>query len=279
MSVFFLLKLVTVLLWAVLAFLIWNILTRPLLMEKVFSLILAFLALSFWLFLNGFEFLPLVILLLYIGAISVLFLFVVMIINPDYVDLLNQKQHLIFKLQQRQLFLSQFMKNEKNLNLVEQTELSSSLKKDIVNSLNNVHIDKNYYSFFFFGLFTGSVLGGVFSWYQQISYKFILLSTPVKKLLTCYSFDDLEKLFFVSNNSFNTLKGFKFQFYYEPTLTQINEMIQIGLLLYTKYGIALIIIGLMLLVAMIGAIVLTLRQTTFVKRQNISSQLTRYSLS
>jgi len=34
--------------------------------------------------LNGLEFLPLVILLLYVGAISILFLFMVMILNPDY---------------------------------------------------------------------------------------------------------------------------------------------------------------------------------------------------
>jgi len=56
-----------------------------------------------------------------------------------------------------------------------------------------------------------------------------------------------------------------------------NEMINIGLLLYTKYGVALLIIGVMLLVAMMGAIILTLRQTTLLKKQSISLQSVRYT--
>jgi len=56
-----------------------------------------------------------------------------------------------------------------------------------------------------------------------------------------------------------------------------NEMINIGLLLYTKYGVALVIIGVMLLVAMMGAIILTLRQTTLLKKQSISLQSVRYT--
>jgi len=155
LSSLWLLKLVSVFLWAAVAFLIWNILIRPLLMEKVFSLILAFLALSFWLFLNGLEFLPLVILLLYIGAISVLFLFVVMIINPDFTDLLQQKQQLVAQLQYRQAVLAVLMNhrysNNALLSFEEQKKLMTALTSEInVNNNSNVIKSPFYFSFFFF---------------------------------------------------------------------------------------------------------------------------------
>lgn len=63
---------------------VYGVFTCRLLMEKIFNLIAVFVSVAFWLILYGFEFLPLVILLLYVGAISVLFLFVVIIINPDF---------------------------------------------------------------------------------------------------------------------------------------------------------------------------------------------------
>ena len=92
----FFLKILSLGLYSLMAIIIWDVVTRRFLMEKVFSLILVFFLLSFVLLLNGLEFLPLVILLLYIGAIAVLFLFVVMILNPDFLDLLNQKQQLCY---------------------------------------------------------------------------------------------------------------------------------------------------------------------------------------
>jgi NADH-quinone oxidoreductase subunit J len=49
----------------------------------------------------------------------------------------------------------------------------------------------------------------------------------------------------------------------------------IGAVLYTKYLIAFELSGVILLVAMIGAIVLTLRHRLGVKRQNITKQLSR----
>lgn len=49
----------------------------------------------------------------------------------------------------------------------------------------------------------------------------------------------------------------------------------IGLVLYTKYAVLFQLAGLILLVAMIGAIVLTLRHRPGVKRQRVSKQLSR----
>jgi len=50
---------------------------------------------------------------------------------------------------------------------------------------------------------------------------------------------------------------------------------QIGILLYTDYIFAFQLSGLILLVAMVGAIVLTLRERTGVKKQNIIDQNNR----
>ena len=57
-----------------------------------------------------------------------------------------------------------------------------------------------------------------------------------------------------------------------PTPTDVSNTEAIGLVLYTKYIYYFQASGLVLLVAMIGAIVLTLRHKDGVKRQNISDQ-------
>jgi NADH-quinone oxidoreductase subunit J len=60
-----------------------------------------------------------------------------------------------------------------------------------------------------------------------------------------------------------------------PTPTDVSNTEAIGLVLYTKYVYYFQASGLVLLVAMIGAIVLTLRHKEGVKRQNISEQVAR----
>ncbi len=60
-----------------------------------------------------------------------------------------------------------------------------------------------------------------------------------------------------------------------PIDAATSNVAAIGLVLYTKYIFFFQAAGLILLVAMIGAIVLTLRHKAFVKRQNISEQVAR----
>lgn len=61
----------------------------------------------------------------------------------------------------------------------------------------------------------------------------------------------------------------------EDGVSQLTNVQAIGSVLYTQYVYAFQIAGLILLVAMIGAIVLTLRHRPGVRRQNISKQLAR----
>ena len=60
-----------------------------------------------------------------------------------------------------------------------------------------------------------------------------------------------------------------------PSLAQVTNTAALGALLYTHYIYAFQAAGLILLVAMIGAIVLTLRAREGVKRQRIGQQVTR----
>ncbi len=60
-----------------------------------------------------------------------------------------------------------------------------------------------------------------------------------------------------------------------PISTTVTNTEALGLLLYTRYVYFFQISGLILLVAMIGAIVLTLRHKTRVRRQDIGAQVAR----
>lgn len=55
-------------------------------------------------------------------------------------------------------------------------------------------------------------------------------------------------------------------------LTNIEVL---GTYLYTKFSLLFLLCGLILLVAMVGAIVLTMHQRTTVKKQSITVQLSR----
>ncbi|TPE53880.1 NADH-quinone oxidoreductase subunit J [Amaricoccus solimangrovi] len=60
-----------------------------------------------------------------------------------------------------------------------------------------------------------------------------------------------------------------------PPPDQIHNTAALGDLLYTRYVLLFQLAGLVLLVAMIGAIVLTLRKRAYVKRQNVLDQMYR----
>ncbi len=60
-----------------------------------------------------------------------------------------------------------------------------------------------------------------------------------------------------------------------PPLTQVTNTEALGQVLYTKYVYFFEAAGIILLIAMIGAIVLTLRHKEGVRRQSIAEQVAR----
>jgi NADH-quinone oxidoreductase subunit J len=158
--------------------------------HSVLFLILAFVSASGLFILLGAEFLAMILIVVYVGAVAVLFLFVIMMLDVDFAEL-------------RQGFLQ--------------------------------YLPLGALLFFIFVL---ELSGVVFSWAfaPDISQSF---ASPT------------------------------------PPLASVTNTAALGQVLYTRYIYFFQASGLILLVAMVGAIVLTLRHKPNVKRQNIAEQVAR----
>ena len=82
----------------------------------------------------------------------------------------------------------------------------------------------------------------------------------------------------VSNNTFSKIKtDYLIYTSWLQENTSLTNVEVIGNVLYTKYSLLFILCGFILLVAMIGAIVLTMHQRPTIKKQEINEQLLRDS--
>jgi len=156
--------------------------------HSVLYLILAFVNASGLFVLMGAEFLAMILIVVYVGAVAVLFLFVIMMLDVDFI-------------QMREGFTKY--------------------------------------------LPVGAVIGGIFLVELLLTVGFWAINPDVAKTITAAIPPD------VSNTE------------------------ALGLVLYTKYVHYFQLAGMVLLVAMIGAIVLTLRHKANVKRQDINVQNAR----
>lgn len=159
--------------------------------HAVLFLILAFVNSAGLFMLNGAEFLALLLIVVYVGAVAVLFLFVVMMLDVDFVEL-------------REGFL-QYLPIGGLIGLIVLVELLMVLGSWV---------------------FAPGVIGG-----EAVQ--------PI------------------------------------PDMTVTSNIEALGNILYTKYIFFFQVSGLILLVAMIGAIVLTLSHRPDVRRQNIGEQIAR----
>jgi NADH-quinone oxidoreductase subunit J len=156
--------------------------------HSVLFLILAFVNAAGLFVLMGAEFLAMVLIFVYVGAVAVLFVFVIMMLDVDFAEL-------------REGFIEY--------------------------------------------LPIGIVIGGIFLFELLLTVGFWVIDPGVAKSITAA----------IPGNVSNTEA--------------------LGLVIYTRYIHYFQIAGMVLLVAMIGAIVLTLRHKASVKRQNISVQNAR----
>ena len=152
--------------------------------HSVFFLILAFVNSAGIFVLAGAEFLAMILLIVYVGAVAVLFLFVVMMLNIGVEEIKTQA--------------------------------------------------KKY-------MFSG------------------ILVALILLLELVFSFSNLDVIYQKSNSAVN----------------QLSNTHEIGNILYTDYFLPFQIAGCILLVAMLGAIILTLRKREGVLRQDISEQVNR----
>jgi NADH-quinone oxidoreductase subunit J len=156
--------------------------------HSVLYLILAFVNASGLFVLMGAEFLAMILVVVYVGAVAVLFLFVIMMLDVDFTEL-------------REGFL-QYMP-------------------------------------------IGLVIGGIFLFELLLTVSYQVINPGTTKTITA------------------------------AIPTDVTNTEALGLVLYTKYIYYFQLSGMVLLVAMIGAIVLTLRHKVNIKRQNINVQNAR----
>ena len=156
--------------------------------HSVLYLILAFVNASGLFMLMGAEFLAMILIVVYVGAVAVLFLFVIMMLDVDF----------------------------------------SELREGFIQYLP-----------------VGLVIGGIFMFELLLTLGAWIINPDITKSIT------------------------------SPIPTNVTNTEALGLVLYTKYIHYFQLAGLVLLVAMIGAIVLTLRHKANVKRQNIDVQNAR----
>jgi NADH-quinone oxidoreductase subunit J len=156
--------------------------------HSVLFLILAFVNASGLFILMGAEFLGMVLIFVYVGAVVTLFLFVIMMLDVDFAEL-------------REGFIQY--------------------------------------------LPVGIVIGGIFLFELLLTVGAWVINPTVTKTIT------------------------------SPIPSNVSNTEALGLVIYTRYIHYFQLSGMVLLVAMIGAIVLTLRHKAFVKRQDINVQNAR----
>ena len=181
---------------------------------SVLFLIGLFLSIASYLIILGISFIGLSYLLVYVGAVSILFLFILMLINVRISELLS--------------------------------ETSSSIPLAVI-----IAICFNYplfqilpYSLGAFNIYTGN-LNITFKrvFYSSSSYT----NTDYFDKLKSFSYDNGEISFVTANT-------------WDGNLAETSHITSIGNIMYTSYSIWLIITSIILLLAMVGAIVITIKQ-------------------
>ena len=179
---------------------------------SVLFLIGLFLSISSYLIILGLNFIGLSYLLVYVGAVSILFLFILMLINVRISELLSN------------------------------TSNSIPLAIIITISFNYPVYQILPYSIAAFNSYTVD-LNNTFNdiWYNNYS-------------------DYLNKLFRLVIKSDNGEIAFVNSKIWDGNLSETSHITSIGNIMYTSYSIWLIITSIILLLAMVGAIVITIKQ-------------------
>ena len=181
---------------------------------SVLFLIGLFLSISSYLIILGINFIGLSYLLVYVGAVSILFLFILMLINVRISELLSNTSNSIP--------LAVLITIAFNFPVYKVLPYSiaafNSYTIDLNNTLNNIFYN-NYVDLF-----------------NKVSY------------LNSNKIDDDGEILFVTSKI------------WDNNLAETSHITTIGNIMYTSYSIWLILTSIILLLAMVGAIVITIKQ-------------------
>ncbi len=186
---------------------------------SVLFLIGLFLSISCYLFILGINFIGLSYLLVYVGAVSILFLFILMLINVRISELLNDTSSSIPLAMVIVISFNYSVYQILPINML--TLNASSLKGDFIDDLKfylndlNLNTNTSEYIFMFFNFFSNN---------------------------------QGKQILYVTSK------------FWDGNLTETAHISSIGNIMYTSYSIWLIITSIILLLAMVGAIVITIKQ-------------------
>lgn len=200
---------------------------------SVLFLIGLFLSISTYLMVLGLNFIGLSYLLVYVGAVSILFLFILMLINVRISELLSNTSNSIplaiiiiisFNYPVYQILpygIAAFNSYTVNLN----------------STLNQIWLNSNGYT-----VNLNNTLNGI--WYNNSDYSNRLLNLIGIEL-------DKNEIFFATSKI------------WDGNLSETSHISSIGNIMYTSYSIWLILTSIILLLAMVGAIVITIKQKNY----------------
>ena len=175
---------------------------------SVLFLIGLFLSISGYLILLGINFIGLSYILVYIGAVSILFLFILMLINIKISELLNETNNTIL--------LAILSTIAFNYPIYQILPYNTIIFNSYIININNIFYD---------------ILYNNYNDYLNKTFKFN---------------DDI--IYFVTSKS------------WDSNIAETTHITTIGNIIYTNYSIWIIITSIILLLAMIGAIVITIKQ-------------------
>ena len=214
---------------------------------SVLNLVLLFVSGSILLLLLGVDFIPFVFIVVYVGAVAVLFLFVVIILDIKLSTNTNIKSQIpyIFLIS---LFVFFF------LNYVSQPYKFLGAPIEIP-STEYKHDVKAYFEFLY-GPISESVSSKVpneWTLFEFLTSHFSQWAKPEPEIYHVSSFES----------------------FYNDSGTSLSSLNSLGQLLYTEYVLHFVICGLILLVAIIGAIVLTSKSSKTSLKQKVFKQSER----
>jgi len=176
---------------------------------SVLFLIGLFSTISCYLILIGLSFIGISYLLVYVGAVSILFIFILMLINIRISELLSDTNNY---LPLAMLSVIPFVY------ILGQNISFNSIQLGIINYFYNSFFEKLY-----------SIKQGEYQYfYNIIDYK--------------------QRIFYASSNNWDTV------------LTDVTNITSIGNIMYSTYSIWLLIVSIILLLAMVGAIAITISE-------------------
>lgn len=193
---------------------------------SLMSLIGLFASISLYLILLGLTFIGFSYLIVYIGAVSILFLFILMLINIRTSELQSNNWNSIP--------LALFVTILLNYALYPILPYYLAITNSNYNKINNLiyYLSTNKYS-------------------DIVAKKEVRLPLHINKNLEVASgLDGTTNVMFVTSNN------------WDGNMTETSHMSTIGNILYTSYNIWLFIASIILLLAMTGAIIITIKQDT-----------------